>query len=406
MKTNCSHLRQTKYFSHTHHISESGLIDITSKMLRQTLFMCNRGRFSSMLDMGGVGVAPSKTRINVGKNNRVRAVALDFPLITRSIKETRQNALVEKEKAGPNQGSEKSTAQLLRSAEIKPDMSMVEKMANLLNIKIGDDSPVGQKSNTTENDDISAILSSADIKTKPEQKQIIKNLFPSGPQVDIRSKYASKLRNKIEGGVAGLDLAKSEKEDFQKSGDAQSHMAARALISANTIPAEPNSSSRWMATTGTGKLLSFISGRSMQIVLLPRPSTPTRPQSDEDVKKTLQEMESLKKQLPHVHFDLLIPDGRRRGEVGSEEANKDTAQDVLNNVLSKIDVPPLQFVVVSDRDDYLCAARETGMFSCRVRPKNARRGSVTASYNVPDVASVEGVINEINGISFNSALKG
>ncbi|KAL7451804.1 hypothetical protein ACHAXS_000257, partial [Conticribra weissflogii] len=324
---------------------------------------------------------------------------------TRSIEETQRNSPVESEKARPNQVSEKDTTQLLSSADIKPDVSMVEKMANLLNIKIGDDSPVKRKSNKND-DDISAILRSADVKPEPEKKQTIKITSSSGPHVDIRSKYASKLRNKIEGGVAGLDLAKSEKEDFRKRGDAQSHMAARALISANAIPTESTSSSRWMATTGAGKLLSFISGRSMQIVLLPEPSTPSRPQSDEDVKVTLQDMESLKKQLPHVHFDLLIPDGRRRGEVGSEEANKDTAQDILDNVLSKMDVPPLQFVVVSDRDDYLGAARETGMFTCRVRPKNSRRGNITASYNVPDVASVEGVINEINGISFNSALKG
>ena len=65
----------------------------------------------------------------------------------------------------------------------------------------------------------------------------------------------------------------------------------------------------------------------------------------------------------------------------------------------------IQFVVVSDRDDYLAAARDLGMFTCRVRPKNKRRG-LTTNYNVDDIGSVLEVINDINGVSFNSALKG
>jgi hypothetical protein len=35
-----------------------------------------------MLDIGGTPTANANTRINVGKNNKVHAVALDFHLIT------------------------------------------------------------------------------------------------------------------------------------------------------------------------------------------------------------------------------------------------------------------------------------------------------------------------------------
>ena len=69
-----------------------------------------------------------------------------------------------------------------------------------------------------------------------------------------------------------------------------------------------------------------------------------------------------------------------------------------------MDVEPIKIVVVSDRDDYLGAARDLGMFTCRVRPKNKRRG-LTTNYNVDDIGSVLEVINDINGVSFNSALK-
>ena len=115
-------------------------------------------------------------------------------------------------------------------------------------------------------------------------------------------------------------------------------------------------------------------------------------------------MNTLIKKLPNVKFDLLIADGRRRGQV-KEEQNDNTAQDVLANVLSKMDdLEPIRFVVVSDREDYLGAARDLGMYTCRVRPKNRRLG-ITTNYDVDDIGSVQEVINDINGVSFNSALK-
>jgi hypothetical protein len=141
----------------------------------------------------------------------------------------------------------------------------------------------------------------------------------------------------------------------------------------------------------------------MQIILLPVPSTRDKPIGDEDVERNKEEMTLLTKQLPHVQFDVCLHDGRRKGPPSS--CNENAAQDILRQIITTVDIPPLQYAVVSDRDDYLRAARELGMFTIRVRPKNQRRGDVTASYSVEDVSGVEEVINEINGISFNSALK-
>jgi len=356
-----------------------------------------------MLDMGGVAQAAADTRINVGKNNKVRAVALDFHLITRSIEERRRQALAEEDNAngGARMQSQKLTSLGSSSAPIQPDVSIVEKMASLLNVNLGDASP---QTKLAKEDDLSAILGSGSSNPKETESIGTKKKLSTvaSPHMDIRSKYAAKLRKKIDGGVAGIELAKSEKEDTLKRGDASIHLAARNLISSEGIAGTNTSSTRWLATTGVGKLLSFLSGRSMQIALLPLPSTPSRPQKDEDVKQTAQEMETLTKQLPHVEFNLLLPDGRPK----TERSNESGAEDVIRNVLSKIDVPPLKFVVVSDRDDYLKAARDNGMFTCRIRPKNKRRGNLTTNYNVEDVGSVQDVINDINGISFNSALKG
>lgn len=364
-------------------------------MMRPTAILF-RGRYSSMLDMGGVGQAAATKRINVGKNNKIRAICLDFHLITRSIEERRALAEEESEKNGRIQNSSANDA--ATPTAIQPDTSVVQNFANLLGVKLGD-----SVHKRKQEDDLSGLLGNIDSSVPEKKAPVPKKAFTSSPHsTDIRSKYSQKLRNKIEGGVAGLDLAKSEKEDTLKRGDASMHLAARHLMSAEGAAGTSTSSSRWLATTGVGKLLSFVDGRSMQIVLLP---SPTMPQSDDDVKRTLEEMTSLTKQLPNVNFDLLIADGRRRGEVGTEIQNESTAQDVLSNVLSKMgEIEPIQFLLVSDRDDYLGAARDQGMYTVRVKPKNKRRG-LTTNYNVDDIGSVQEVINDINGVSFNSALK-
>jgi len=373
-------------------------------MMRPTTFLF-RGKYSSMLDMGGVGQAAATQRINVGKNNKVRAICLDFHLITRSIEERR--ALADKEiengriRNNIANASSKSESAANKSP-IQPDTSVVQSFANLLGVKLGDSAGIKTK---RQEDDLSGILGNFHNSESEQKQPTPKKVITSSPHSDIRSKYSQKLRNKIEGGVAGLDLANFAKEDTLKRGDASVHLAARNLISAEGAAGSSTSSSRWLATTGVGKLLSFVDGRSMQIVLLPLPSTPSMPQSDEDVKRTFEEMTSLTKQLPNVNFDLLIADGRRRNQVGTEQQNDNTAQDVLANVLSKMDtVDPIQFVLVSDRDDYLGAGRDLGMFTVRVRPKNQRRG-LTTNYNVDDIGSVQEVINDINGVSFNSTLK-
>ncbi|KAL3817034.1 hypothetical protein ACHAXA_002946 [Cyclostephanos tholiformis] len=362
-----------------------------------------------MLDMGGVAQAGADTRINVGKNNKVRAVALDFHLITRSIEERRKMA--EQESAGGIGNRQlKSLAVSSPESIIQPDTSLVEQLANILNVKLGG---LSSKSKRSEDDDFSSILGSLDPseKSSTDETNSVQKVISSPSRVDhmdIRTKYAAKLRSKIDGGVAGLELVKSDMEGAMKRGDASIHLAARDLISSEGMGGESNTSStRWLATTGVGKLLSYLSSRSMHIALLPLPSTPSHPQSDEDVKRTYQEMVTLTKQLPNVQFDLLLPDGRRRGEEKTERSNDNTSEDVLKNVLSKIhDIPPLQFVIVSDREDYLKAARDHGMYTCRIRPKSKRRGDFTTNYDVEDVGSVLDVINDINGISFNSALKG
>ena len=354
-----------------------------------------------MMDMGGVSPVGPEARINLGKNNKIRACLLDFNLITNSLEERRKQAEQQTTQADSRAGTGTTTTTNISASPVKPDVSLVNQMANLLNIKLG-----GNNSNITnrEEDDLSLLLGSPEKENaKPEAKRTSVSV-KAPPHMDIRDKYAAKLRSKIDGGVAGLQLANAEKDDNAPRGDASLHLAARNLISTEGIDSS-KSKSRWLATSGVGKLLSFLSSRSMQIALLPMPSTDTKLISDEDVEQTSKEMSDLAKQLPHVNFDVTIPDGRRRGV--ADKSNVDAAVDVLNTVSTKLDgVQPIKLVVVSDRDDYLMAARDKGMYTCRVRPANKRRASFTVNYDVDEISDVQDVINEINGISFNSVLKG
>mmetsp|Transcript_18163 Transcript_18163/g.39257 ORF Transcript_18163/g.39257 Transcript_18163/m.39257 type:complete len:190 (+) Transcript_18163:192-761(+) len=156
---------------------------------------CCRGKYSSMMDMGGVAQIGVDTRINVGKNNKVMAVALDFHLITRSIEERRQRALAEEEKASGGGNKLQNATSAGSTASVQPDTSLIQKMANLLNVNLG-----GVFNTQPEKDDLSSMLGSSDTNEKSSadaKKKHIKNsvLSTHGHQVQIRRKATQQNRN-------------------------------------------------------------------------------------------------------------------------------------------------------------------------------------------------------------------
>lgn len=226
--------------------------------------------------------------------------------------------------------------------------------------------------------------------SQKEKEKKIDGTSPSAHS-DIRAKCAGKLWAKVEGGLAGVELAKSKKDESLQQGDAASHLAARniALMEDAQI-----SGSRWMANSGTGSLLSFLSMRSMKIALMPPPQQLDPPQ----ISKKMMEMEDITRQLPDVRFDLLL-----EGEKSNEDKDgENTATNLLKKVSTGVKTDPIAILVVSDRDDYLRHARDMGMFTCRVRRRNAPRGNVTTNYTAQNISDVQDVVNELNGISFNT----
>eukprot|EP00814_Leptocylindrus_danicus_P022319 CAMPEP_0116003786 /NCGR_PEP_ID=MMETSP0321-20121206/240_1 /TAXON_ID=163516 /ORGANISM="Leptocylindrus danicus var. danicus, Strain B650" /LENGTH=275 /DNA_ID=CAMNT_0003472015 /DNA_START=274 /DNA_END=1101 /DNA_ORIENTATION=+ len=260
--------------------------------------------------------------------------------------------------------------------KITPDVGMVQSIANLLNVKLGSD---GKKKDDFAEDDLSALESPSVSGTMHDARTSSRSSakpvkFP--PMSDVRDKYAEKIKQKLDGGsLAGVDRAKLEKSE--KKGDAF-HIQARTIAAAEPVM---KSGSKWLANTGTGNLLAYLTNRSMRIALVPKPNT-----KDDDVGD---DMDSLSRQLPNVRIHSMIKDGERQPD------------EILNEVLSKANgIPEISTLVVSDQDDYLKAARDMGMFTCRVQLKNVRRGSCTTDYTVSSIAEVQDIVNDINGISF------
>jgi hypothetical protein len=310
-----------------------------------------------MMDLGGVPSAKTGPirMVDGSKNCKVRAVAIDFDLLTRAV----DQAAAEKENLTATTASSNSNS---ISSPVLPIVDRVQEIAGLLNVNLG-----GNREWTKEkdDDDLSGLLGK-----KPETKEVPTPVYSS----DIRAKYADKLKSR--GGLAGVDHAKREVENTLQRGDAAGHLAARgAAISQST------GETKWMALSGTGTLLTYISNRSMKLALLPVPH--------QDKPEVAKRMNEFTRQLPHVSFDLLIEKG-------------DEASDILKLLMKKFEMDPMATIIVSDRDDYLLAAKDEGMVACRVRAPNAKRGNISAHYNVESVGQVEDVVNEINGISFQA----
>lgn len=336
--------------------------------------------YSRMLDMGGAPSAMNQKSgsINASKNCKVQAICFDFGTLTGSISAKEKQEVLSAQDLRTNGGERQGLGSIV------PDVGKITQIAEILNVKLGNE---GQKIpnrtlSSKEDDDLSRLMEDdSSRETKAAEKETNPLL-----RFDVRAKYAARLAQKGIG-LAGFDRTKQqlEEEKTNSRGDAAGHLAARNMaISEPTVAGD-----KWMALTGTGSLLQYLTQRSMKICLLPNPKTFDLATTEEGDR-----MEQMKAQLNDVNFHSLI-------KTGSD------AEHVLQTTVRALALDsPLRILVVSDRDDYIRAAKESGLVTCRITTPNARRGNVSAHYSVPSVPNVKDVVDEINGISFNAVLQG
>jgi hypothetical protein len=353
---------------------------------------------SRMLDMGGMPSArndrtPVRT-INASKNSKLQAVAFDFEILIKSPSGDGNKSIdggtATSSKTTPTTASADSSPKLITRPVA--DLDQINQVASLLKVDINSDEPTFKNpykeptlSLSKREYPASPYISHppAASSSPPPPKQTLRQ---SAPHEDVRAKYARKLK----GGLAGIELAKSQVEDSMAKGDAAGHLAARKIAMQET----PCSNSRWMANFGASKLLTYLTHRSIRIALLPDPK---RVGNTEQQQQEQDWMHDFQTQLKDVVIDVAAPSLQSSDAASLTKVLKES-------VLNELSMDPGLVLVVSDRDDYLKAAKDLGMLTCRLQPKNSRRVNVTAHYTSPSVEEVQEIVNEINGISFNAVL--
>lgn len=337
-----------------------------------------------MLDMGGAPSSGSDQAlirtVNASKNSKVQAVAFDFRVLLNLSKDATNQSAAEKAASEQMAMNRSMTQPAWSNQGVDIDVDRVQQVAELLNVQLPSESKIEDPFATAKNNK----------PPKPKDHNPAEN--------DIRAKYAAKLK----GGLAGIELAKSQVKDTVAVGDAPGHLAARKIAIMGGVPEGSSSTAnKWLASLEASQLLTLLTHRSIRIVLLPALSTAATTKSNDE--ENIPRMEDLKAQLKNVIIDKIVPKFENEGN------NKATSEDVIEaafqkEILRDLDLDPSKVLVVSDRDPYLRVAREMGMMLCRLQAKNARRGSITAHYTVPGLGDVQEVLNEINGISFNTVL--
>lgn len=183
-----------------------------------------------------------------------------------------------------------------------------------------------------------------------------------------------------------------------------------------------------MAATGTGKLLNYLHQRSMKLALVGTPvvvpedgGAAAAESSSQWWQDEARQMNDFTKQMKDkVVFAATVPqDGTRTVDqlaqrafqelllwkaAATSDSDDGNSSGSAATTTTTTTIEPDRCLWVSDRDDCLRAAREAGLVTVRVRPRNARRGNVSAHYTVASVPETQEVINEINGVSFNAVL--
>lgn len=345
------------------------------------------GRYSKMMDLGGAPSSmtnpASTSSLNLNKNCHLQIVVFDMGSLTKSM----ENEGTAKS-SSPNKLASSQPTTLKAGQHVTPDVSKVEQVASLLNVNLeGKSKPVADQgfdddlSLLTGDDSISSKQSSSE-SNQAETKKPQSPLFGS----DIRNKYAAKLQ-KVGQSSASVDRSKEELLDHQ--GDAAFHVAARAH-------AVQESSTSWMAGTGTGRLLGYLSSRNMKVILIPKPIREPATSATDEYNVERKHMEDLVKQLHNkiAFHRVIFQDGSM------------TSSKIVQAIQAKLPTALNRCLLVSDRDDLLRAAKDVGMIVNRIRPPNKPAGNVSTHYTVATVPDTIDVINEINGISYSSVLQG
>lgn len=353
-------------------------------------------RFSRMLDLGGSPTEHSSSvvrTVNASKNCKIQAVCFDFDVLTKSVDE------IDQQQAASMMMKETNPTRASPSLLVAPDMTAVQQVAQLLNVSLDSRQTTSKHSDELsdkEEQDLKRLMAMSGDEEETSASTPSTVVEPKRPKnynpldQDIRSKYAAKLAQKR---ASVTDTVSSDTSTMK--GDASFHLAARAAAVTQGRP-----STKWLAQSGTGALLQYLTRRSIRLALFSTTRTNERhaPNDSETSSSQLHAMQNFQAQVKStVMIDVLTANSN----------NELSLEQLFRNTLEALDCvqEPTKLLVVSDRDDLLRVAKDASCVTCRIHRPKQPRGNVSAHYTVPSVAQVQGVVDEMNGISFNALNK-
>ncbi|KAL3907261.1 MAG: hypothetical protein SGILL_008944 [Bacillariaceae sp.] len=237
-----------------------------------------------MLDMGGAPTAANDRAmlrtVNASKNSKLQAVAFDFEILIRETGPLGSSPSTVVSESSSSPTADMPTSKLNTRPQV--DTDRINQVASLLNVDM--DSNQAFKNPYKEPTLTSSSLSSKLLgdagssgaappteatSTSSQSSTTNSSSINKNPLEDVRAKYAKKLK----GGLAGIELAKSQVEDTLSKGDASGHLAARKIAVQQPTTAKSNRGTKWMANFGASKLLAYLTHRSIRIALLPSPKS-------------------------------------------------------------------------------------------------------------------------------------
>ncbi|GMH93020.1 hypothetical protein TrVE_jg7773 [Triparma verrucosa] len=209
---------------------------------------------------------------------------------------------------------------------------------------------------------------------------------------DIRAKYLKKLKDKK--GISAKEiLSSSTSSPSSQAPDSSFHLGLRSSIINSEALNDPNkyAASRWLPVNGMGKVCQYMTARSIRIGLL----KPLK----HNASYILGDANTFKVQLgDKVDFDYSFDE--------NSEAQQSLSKAMNDLDVEKSDVDTTSGVmVVSSCSETLKRARDANSYTVYIMPSSGRRCAISPNYNVNNIEDLRDVIDDVNGVSFNSARK-
>lgn len=144
------------------------------------------------------------------------------------------------------------------------------------------------------------------------------------------------------------------------------------------MPSESSKPSRWLLQSGMGDVLDYSSFRSINVALISK-------------KTSAHLIDQLAGQLTAQKFYTIHQDDKVR------------LVDKFQEMEKELNLNANEFLILSQNDNLLEAAKLRQFYTCRYRPPNSLYGKVSTDFVAQNAIEIQDCIEELNGIAMRSS---